>query len=216
MGEFAVIGMGQFGRAVARSLVRESQGVLAIDLDGERLERVSAEVDATSRTDTTDEGAMAALRLDRMSCVVVAIGVRASEASLLTVAILKDLGVPRIVARSFDKRHARLLLAIGANEVLNPEEESGERLAGRLVRPGVLDQIAFGEARVAEVEAPESFVGGSLSQLDLRSRFGVTVIAIQRGDLVLANPGPEEPVESGDVLVLLGDDPSITGVATLK
>jgi len=216
MPEFAVIGMGQFGRAVARSLVQESQGVLAIDLDLERLDKVRSEVDATSRTDTTDEAAMAALKLDRMSCVVVAIGVRASEASLLTVAILKDLGVPRIVARSFDKRHARLLLAIGANEVLNPEEESGERLAGRLVRPGVLDQIAFGEVRVAEVEAPESFVGGSLAQLDLRSRFGVTVIAIQRGDLVLANPEPEEPVESGDVLVLLGSDPAITGVAALK
>jgi len=216
MPEFAVIGMGQFGRAVARSLVQESQGVLAIDLDPERLDKVRSEVDATSRTDTTDEAAMAALKLDRMSCVVVAIGVRASEASLLTVAILKDLGVPRIVARSFDKRHARLLLAIGANEVLNPEEESGERLAGRLVRPGVLDQIAFGEVRVAEVEAPESFVGGSLAQLDLRSRFGVTVIAIQRGDLVLANPEPEEPVESGDVLVLLGSDPAITGVAALK
>lgn len=216
MAEFAIIGMGQFGRAVARSLVQESQGVLAIDLDPERLEKVRAEVDATSRTDTTDEAALAALRLDRMTCVVVAIGFRAAEASLLTVAILKDLGVPRIVARSFDKRHARLLLAIGANEVLNPEEESGERLAGRLVRPGVLDQIAFGEVRVAEVEAPESFVGGSLAQLDLRSRFGVTVIAIQRGDLVMANPEPEEPVESGDVLVLLGDDPSITGVAALK
>jgi len=216
MPEFAVIGMGQFGRAVARSLVQESQGVLAIDLDLERLDKVRSEVDATSRTDTTDEAAMAALKLDRMSCVVVAIGVRASEASLLTVAILKDLGVPRIVARSFDKRHARLLLATGANEVLNPEEESGERLAGRLVRPGVLDQIAFGEVRVAEVETPESFVGGSLAQLDLRSRFGVTVIAIQRGDLVLANPEPEEPVESGDVLVLLGSDPAITGVAALK
>ena len=216
MAELAVIGMGQFGRAVARSLVREGQAVLAIDLDGERLLRIEHEVDAVEQTDTTDEGQVAALKLDRMACVVVAIGVLGAEASLLTVAILKELGVPRIVARCFDRRHGRLLLAIGANEVLNPEEESGAQLASRLVRPGILDQMAFGDVRVAEVEAPESFAGGSLADLDLRGRYGVTVVAVQRGDGVSANPEPTEVLASGDVLVLLGTDSAIREVAALR
>lgn len=216
MAELAVIGMGQFGRAVARSLVREGQAVLAVDLDAERLRRIEHEVDATARTDTTDEDQVAALKLDRMSCVVVAIGIRGAEAALLTVAILKELGVPRIVARCFDRRHGRLLLAIGAHEVLNPEEESGERLASRLARPGILDQMEFGDVRLAEVEAPEGFVGATLAELDLRGEHGVTVMAIQREGRVFANPGPDETLESGDVLVLLGEDGAIREVAALR
>ncbi|HVS16091.1 MAG TPA: TrkA family potassium uptake protein [Thermoanaerobaculia bacterium] len=214
--EFAVIGMGRFGRAVARSLAREGQAVLAIDLDPERLEQVSGEVDATTRADTTDEDAMAALRLDRMSCVVVAIGSRATEASLLTVAILRDLQVPRIVARSFDERHARLLLAIGANEVINPEDDMGARLAWLLARPGILDQFQLGDARVAEVEAPEAYVGRSLEELDLTGRHGLAILLLRRGEDVVANPGRQERIESGDVLVVLGGEQEIRGLATLR
>jgi trk system potassium uptake protein TrkA len=216
MAEFAVIGLGRFGRAVARSLVREGQAVLVIDHDPARLEALAGEVDATSRADTTDEQAMAALQLGRMACVVVTIGSRATEASVLTVAILRELRVPRIVARAFDERHARLLLAIGANEVLDPEDEIGTRLASRLVRPGVLDQIHFGDATVAEVEAPEAFVGSSLGELDLRKRLSLSVLAIQRGDQVTANPGAGATVESGDVLVLLGSEAAISRVAALR
>jgi trk system potassium uptake protein TrkA len=124
--------------------------------------------------------------------------------------------VPRIVARAFDERHARLLLAIGANEVLDPEDEIGTRLASRLVRPGVLDQIHFGDATVAEVEAPEAFVGSSLGELDLRKRLSLSVLAIQRGDQVTANPGAGATVESGDVLVLLGSEAAISRVAALR
>jgi trk system potassium uptake protein TrkA len=216
MAEFAVIGLGRFGRAVARSLVREGQAVLVIDHDPARLEALAGEVDATSRADTTDEQAMAALQLGRMACVVVTIGSRATEASVLTVAILRELRVPRIVARAFDERHARLLLAIGANEVLDPEDEIGSRLASRLVRPGVLDQIRFGDATVAEVEAPEAFVGSSLGELDLRKRLSLSVLAIQRGEEVTANPGAGATVESGDVLVLLGSEAAISRVAALR
>lgn len=216
MARFAVIGMGRFGRAVANSLVREEQAVLAIDRNPRRLDLVAGEVDATARADTTDEEAMAALQLGRMSCAVVTIGSRATEASILTVAILRDQGVPRVVARAFDDRHARLLLALGANEVLNPEDEIGARLALRLARPDILDQFEFGEARVAEVEAPELFVGSTLGDLDLRVRHGVSALVIRRGSDVLPNPGAGTMVESGDVLVVLGREEAIEAVAALR
>lgn len=216
MARFAVIGLGRFGRAVANSLVREEQAVLAIDRDPRRLDLVAGEVDATARADTTDEEAMAALQLDRMSCAVVTIGSRATEASILTVAILRDQGVPRVVARAFDDRHARLLLALGANEVLNPEDEIGARLALRLARPDILDQFEFGAARVAEVEAPELFVGSTLGDLDLRVRHGVSALVIRRGSDALPNPGAGTVVESGDVLVVLGREEAIEAVAALR
>ena len=216
MAQFAVIGMGRFGRAVAGSLVREDQAVLAIDRDAGRLDLVAREVDATAQADTTDEEAMTALQLGRMSCVVVTIGSRAMEASILTVAILRDQGVPQVVARAFDDRHARLLLALGANEVLNPEDEIGARLALRLARPNILDQFQFGDARVAELEAPEAFVGRTLGALDLRGRHGVSALVIRRGHTVLANPGAGATVSSGDVLVLLGREEAIEAVAALR
>lgn len=216
MANFAIIGLGRFGRAVARSLVRERQAVLAIDRDPARLALVADEVDATARTDTTNDEAVKALRLDRMSSVVVTIGSRATEASLLTVAILRELEVPRIVARAFDERHARVLLAIGAHEVLNPEDEMGARLALRLARPAILDQIQIGDGTLAEVEAPEAFAGSTLGRLDLRGRHQVAVLAIRRGNGTIANPGAATAIESGDVLVVLGDEEAVRRVAVLR
>lgn len=216
MADFAVIGLGRFGRAVARSLVREGQAVLGVDRDPARLALVSDEVDATVRADTTDEAAVEGLRLDRMTAVVVTIGSRATEASLLTVAILRELEVPRIVARAFDERHARLLLAIGVHEVLNPEDEMGARLALRLARPGIVDQIRLGGGTLAEIEVPEAFAGRALVDLDLRNRHGVAVLAIHRGDETLPGPGADAVLESGDVLVVLGDEEAIRRVAVLR
>lgn len=216
MAEFAVIGIGRFGRAVARNLTLEGQAVLAVDRDRGRLERVAEEVDSVAEADTTDEAMVAALELDRMATVVVAIGSRATEASLLTTAILKELEVPRIVARAFDERHARLLLAIGANEVLNPEDDVGRRLARHLAYPSIVDQIRVGESTVAEVEAPEAFAGRTLAELDLRNRHQVSLLAIRREGRMRSNPGAEDAIESGDVLVLLGGAGAIEEVAALK
>jgi trk system potassium uptake protein TrkA len=212
--ELAVIGLGRFGRAVARSLVRDGQAVLAIDRDPARLELVAEDVDATARADTTDEEALAALQLGRMACVVVTIGSRATEASILTVAILRELGVPRIVARAFDERHARLLLAIGANEVLNPEDEMGERLALHVARPGILDRFRCAGGWVAEVEAPEAFAGSALGDLDLAG--DVEVLAVRRGDRVEARPAADWRLESGDVLIVLGGEDAIHRIEALR
>jgi len=214
MADFAVVGMGRFGRAVARSLAEEGQSVLAVDRDPERLRAVAEDVDAVAAVDMTDEEAVAALRLERMSCVVVAIGSRATEASLLTTAILRRFAVSRIVARAFDERHARVLLAIGADEVLNPEDEIGQRLALRLAHPDLLDQIRLGDALIAEVEAPEAWVGESLG--DLYEAHRIATLALRRGGATDSDPRPEERVASGDVLVLMGRGDTIRRVAALK
>jgi trk system potassium uptake protein TrkA len=216
MAEFAVIGAGRFGRAVARALARERQSVLVIDRDGARLQRIAPDVDSILQADTTREPEVAALRLDRLTAVVVAIGSRATEASLLTVAILKELAVPQIVARAFDRRHARLLLALGATEVMIPEDEVGERLATRLAQPAVLEHIRFADAEIAEVATPEALVGPTLRELDLRGRYSLTLLAIRSGETTRVNPGPDDRLKSGDVVVVLGQRESIAAVAALR
>ena len=213
MADFAVVGMGRFGRAVARSLTREGQSVLALDRDPERLRAVADDVDAVAAVDMTDEAAVAALRLERMACIVVAIGSRATEASLLVTAILRRSAATRIVARAFDERHARVLLAIGADEVLNPEDEIGERLALHLAHPDLLDQLRLGEALIAEVEAPEAWVGRSLGEL--YEAHQIATLALRRGGATDSDPRPGERVESGDVLVLMGRGDTIRRAAAL-
>jgi len=211
--DFAVVGMGRFGRAVARSLTREGQSVLALDRDPERLRAVADDVDAVAAVDMTDEAAVAALRLERMACIVVAIGSRATEASLLVTAILRRSAATRIVARAFDERHARVLLAIGADEVLNPEDEIGERLALHLAHPDLLDQLRLGEALIAEVEAPEAWVGRSLGELNEAHQ--IATLALRRDGATDSDPRPGERVESGDVLVLMGRGDTIRRAAAL-
>lgn len=212
-GEFAVIGLGRFGRSLVQALQAESQAVLAVDIDRDRVEEMADLVDGAVVCDTTDEEALVSLGLERMSCVAVAIGERATEASILTTALLREIGIPRIVARSFNDLHARVLRSVGAHEVVNPESEMGERLAAQLANPNIVDRLRLGDAEIAEVTAPESFVGRSLADLDLRNRSGVSVLALRRDDGVIANPSADDEVESGDVLVLLGRDESVRKLA---
>lgn len=215
MAEFAIIGLGRFGRAVAAGLVAERQGVLAIDVDPERLAGVAEIADSTLVADTTDEEALAALQLERgVACVVVAIGSRATEASLLTTALLAQLEVPRVVARAFDERHARLLLALGAHEVINPEREIGRRLALHLAHPAIADRIGEGATTVVELTAPEGFAGRPLSDLGLDGR-GVELLALLHGDEVATGVDPDRTLESGDRLVLLGPSEALHEIAAL-
>jgi trk system potassium uptake protein TrkA len=217
VGEFAVIGIGMFGRNVAVQLARAGHSVLAIDIDQEEVDRAAADLDAVVCADATDEAALRELRMERMTCAVVAIGAQSMEASILATALLRQLGVPRIVARSLSDLHARVLRAVGAHEVVSPEEEMGQRLARRLAEPSVLERIELGEgAELAELEVPAAWIGKSLLELDIRRKYGVTVVAVRRGRTVRATVDASLPLGEGEVVVVIGEPAGIERVATLK
>lgn len=214
--EFAVIGLGMFGRNVALGLTQHRQSVLAIDSNEEQVRALSAELDAVVCADATDETALRELRLERVACAVVTIGAEAREASILTTTLLRQIGVPRIVARSFSDLHARALLAVGAHAVVNPEQEAGERLARQLARPNILERLELGDnTELVEIEAPETFVGKTLIDLDVRRKHAISVVAIRRGATVRASIEGTERLEEGDVLVVIGAPAAIRRVASL-
>lgn len=213
--EYAVLGLGQFGTAVARSLVRHDETVLVVDENMDRIERVEREVDAAVQADATDERTLYDLELDRVTTVVVAIGAHSTEASILTTALLAQMGTPRIISRASSSLHARVLRQVGAHEVVDPEGEMGQRLAQRLSRPNILDQFDLGDAIIAEVEVPQSLAGQTLAEADLRNQFGVSVIAFQEGEDVDPNPGPEDELGEDDILVVVGDREAIDQLAAL-
>lgn len=214
VGEFVVIGLGMFGRVVARSLAADGQAVLAVDINEEEVNRMAADLDTVVRADATDEAALRELRLERMSCAVVAIGAESMEASVFATALLRQIGVPRIVARSLSDLHARVLRAVGAHEVVSPEVEMGQRLAFRLSHPNVLDRVDLGDnIELAELEVPAQYVGKTLVEIDVRRRFDVTVVALHRNGAIVANPRRDEVLGSGEVLVVIGSSEAIARFA---
>jgi trk system potassium uptake protein len=211
IGEYAVIGLGRFGWSVATNLARQGQTVLGIDVEADLVQAISSEVAAAVTCDTTAE-----LHLERTTCVVVAIGAESKDASILTTALLRQSGVPRIIGRATNDLHGRVLLAVGAHEIVNPEKEMGERIARRLSRPSILEQIPLGDgADLAELEVPEAFVGRTLVDLDVRRRYEASVVAIKRRGVVHSYVLGMGPLEPGDVLVVIGSSASLAKLAAL-
>lgn len=212
--QFAVIGLGTFGRQVAVRLRQLGHEVLAIDNDEDRVNAIAEEVETAVRADATDEAALRELRLDSVSCAVVAIGVEAIESSILATTLLRQIGVPEIVARSVNPLHARALRAVGAHIVVRPEEEMGERLARRLAQPNVMERLELGpDVELAEIPTPSDFVDSSPVELEVRRKHSVTIVAIRRGERILAMLEGSETIESGDVLIVIGSPKAIETLA---
>ncbi|MCX7848349.1 MAG: TrkA family potassium uptake protein [bacterium] len=226
--ECAVIGLGRFGMEVALGLARRHVPVLAVDQNRELVEDISEYVDNALCFDTTNESALRDARIHEMPLAVVAIGDNHVEDSILTTALLRQIGVPRIIARASTDLHAKILRIVGANEVVNPEKEMGGRIAQRVIAPGLTELIPLSEGfAIAELRVPPSFIGRSMSDLRVRSRYGVNVVALRRRarDLApdepasttfLLNPSPEEPFEPNDILIVAGKEQDVKNLAALK
>ncbi len=209
---FLVIGLGRFGRGLVQNLLRYGVEVLVLDRDEEVVQQISAEVDDAVCADGTDETAISELSPADFSCAVVAIGSGSIEGSILATALLQKLGAPRIVARAASELHGRVLTAIGAHEVVNPEAEMGAALSRRLAVPNVLEhlELAAGTA-LAEIAVPPSLTGKTTG--GVKRRYGVSLVAIRRGEQVLAVVSDREKLHHGDILVVLGPDEGIEKLA---
>lgn len=209
---FVVIGLGRFGSAMATTLAGLGHDVIGIDADDDKVRQVADMVSLAMELDVTDEKALRGAGINDVDVAVVSIGENL-EASLLVVTLLQELGIKRIVAKAVSPLHGRILEKLGVARVVFPEREMAIRIAHSLVVPNVLDVIELsGEYSIVEVTAPEEFVGKTLRDIGLRSRFGLTTIAIKhhspQGVLQSTNiaPGPDDVVQSGDVLALLGSN----------
>lgn len=223
--KIAVIGLGNFGNALAITLTRLGAEVCAIDEEMEYLDDIKDAVTHTVCLDSTDERALKAQGLDEFDAVVVGIGDN-FEASLLTVTSLQKIGVERIIARATSPTHKHILNHLGVKEVILPAVEAAERLASTLMYERIVDSFALSsDYTIAEVTAPAELVGKSLESLGLVQRYGVTLITIKRiekkssllgfrerdVEQVLGVLSGNTRVEMGDVLVVFGTKQSING-----
>ena len=200
-----VVGLGQFGMALATSLAEKGVEVLAIDNDEDHVRAAAPIVAEAMRMDGTDEAALAQTNPERRDVCVCAIGNEAREASIICTALLRQLGAKRLVARATDPLHERILRLVGAHEVVNPEQAFGQRFATRLIYADVVDEIVLGpELVLTEIRPPDSFVGRSLAELQLPRRFDVTVVATRRpGEDMIDMPDPRRALQADDLLVVV-------------
>lgn len=213
--DFAVIGIGRFGSNVARTLFEGGHHVLAMDKSEDALRRVTDACTHAVQIDSTDAEALRAVGITNFDAVVVAIGTGVQE-SILTTLILKEMGCKKVVSKAADELQGRVLEKVGADLVIYPERDMAVRVARSLTSRHVLDLLELSpDFLVEEVSVSDKIGGKTLGDLNLRSRFGVAVLLMKRDSQILVAPAWETQLQSGDVLVVVGDKNQLAKLETV-
>jgi trk system potassium uptake protein TrkA len=227
MQRFAVIGLGRFGQRLAQVLTADGAEVLAIDRDARLVEAARDEVTLAVRLDSTDAEALKAQGVADVDAAIVGIG-EAFESAALTVAVLKSLGVPQIYARAETDIQAQILRSIGADAIINPERESALRWAHRFALPNLREYVELGEDHaLVHAAAPAAFCHKTLIELQLRQKYGLNLVAIQRevrvqkgtddrsaSRSVVTVPQADTAILPNDVLILVGSNEALSRLPT--
>ena len=215
MKSYIVIGLGRFGASASKRLCELGCEVLAIDRNSELVQPMSGVLTQAVVGDARDKEVLRALGAKDFDCAIVAIGDDLADSVLATMN-LKELGVPYIVCKAADETHRQVLLKLGADRVVIPEQEQAERLAKNLSSPNVLDYIELSdECGIIELPAPKGWVGKSLKALNVRAKLGVNIIAVEKGGKINVSPSPDQPIEAEDIMVVLGNTAALDAVQKL-
>ncbi len=204
MKQYVVIGCGRFGSSVARTLYNMGHDVLAIDSSEEIIQYISEEVTHAIQADATDENVLKSLGIRNFDVAIITIGSNI-QASIMTTLMAKELGVKYVVAKAHSEIHAKLLFKIGADRVVFPERDMGIRVAHNLVSGNILDYIELSpEYSIMEITAPSEWIGKTLLDLNVRSKYGINVMAIKHDSQINISPTATDCIKDGDILVVIG------------
>ncbi len=209
--QILIIGLGQFGMSLARTLSEKGAEVLAVDVRKNLVEEAATFVTEAVIANAADEAELARLEPGRRDSAVCAIGDDSREASIICTALLRQMGVPVIIARANDVVHQRILQLVGAHQIVNPEQEFGKRFANRLLYKHVITDTNIGESlHLTEILVQPSMVGKTLIDLALPKRFGVVVVGIRRGaEGKIHQPSPGSPLLADDHLIIVSRESAI-------
>ena len=207
-----IMGVGNFGYCFARRLSTQKVEVLAIDIDKEAIDEVAEFATQAVVGDVTDRDLLRELDVGSADFVVVSLGDEHMDPSILATLHSRSLGAKNVYAKAISDDHARILELIGATRIIHPEREVAESLAEALGKPNVLDFIPLGdEYSIVEFEPPSEFVGRTLAELDLRNRYGVTVIGVKEyvSGSRRMNPSPDYVIQDDVSLLIIGRDDQV-------
>ena len=204
--QFAIIGLGRFGRAVCSTLHRLGYEVLGTDIDQKTVAQVLTDQIAAHalQLDSTNPAALKEAGIFEFDTVIVAIGNYLQE-SIITTLNVKEAGVPHVVAKASSEVHGKLLQRVGADHVVYPENEAGCALARSLTKPAILDRFDLDpDNSIVELIVPDQFHGKTITELQIRSRYGLNLLAVSHDGKFEINPDPRKRLEQGSAMVVIG------------
>jgi trk system potassium uptake protein TrkA len=215
--QFCVIGLGIFGTSIALTLSQKGHEILVIDKDESKVASIEEQVSQALVMDATNEKALKGLGLKDFDWVIVAI-TQDIESSILITMLVKEAGAQRVIAKAGSDLHAKILKRVGADKVVFPERETGQKVAESLASPRIFDYIELSpEYSIVELVAPQAFEGKTIKETEARSKYGIYIIALKRKlpevkedgvmdikEEIIIAPNPNEEILKGDLLVLLG------------
>ncbi|MFA5034877.1 MAG: TrkA family potassium uptake protein [Candidatus Margulisiibacteriota bacterium] len=207
--QFAILGLGRFGSKVARELFYKGQEVIAIDKDEIKIQNIKDEVTHAYVGDITDEGALKEAGVSDCDTVVIAESTH-MESNIIATQICKSLKIPQVICKANNTVHGQILQKLGADQIIFPEQDTAIKLVNVLTSQGVLDYFDLGEkVKIIGAKALDRWVNKTLSELDLRNKYAITILAIRRGTENLVMPSWSTPIKKDDVLIMFGEEESL-------
>jgi trk system potassium uptake protein TrkA len=210
MKEFVIIGLGHFGMNVAMTLANSGATVMVVDKDENKLEEIAGEVTHTICADAANPAVLKQLGINNYDGAIVGIG-HALETSVLITMQLKEMGMPFVMAKAATNLEGRILHKIGADKVIFPDREMGIRVGNQILNGNYFEAIELSDRySIVDLEIPSAWIGKSLAELNVRSKYGVNVIGIRGLESVNINPDSNEKLKEEDVLIVLGHNTELT------
>lgn len=207
--EFLVLGLGKFGMSIAKTLSKMGCQVIAVDKNEEKIQDIAEEVTYAVSADVTDIDVLKNLGISNLDAAVIAIS-NDMEASIMATILVKELGVPTVLAKASNEVHKKILLKIGADTVVFPEIEMGTRVARNLVSGDFVDLIELSSNfSIIETYVRKAWIGMSIRSIGFREKYKINVIAVKEGNNIDVSPNPNEPLREQQMLILLGDNKSL-------
>lgn len=201
--QFLVAGLGLFGTSVALTLQEMGYDVLGVDNDESVVQNLSTSLSYVVCADAADEKTLKNLAVDDVDVAVVAVG--KLESNMMCTLLLKEMGVPVVVAKALNDLHGTMLQKIGADKIIYAEKDMGKRVAHNLISGSIVDYIELSsEISVMSLQLPDELVGKNLIQADLRRKYNINVVAIKRNGQTIVTPNACEVLQSDDEIIIIG------------
>ena len=202
---YAVFGLGRYGIAVAKELVENGMEVIAVDNEQRIVNDAAAYLPVCKCADVTDAEVISRLGIGNIDTVIVCMAGNL-EASVMAITLCKEAGVETVIAKCANEMHQKILLRVGADQVVFPENESGIRLAKNLLSSGFIDMISLSsDVSVVEIGVRDEWRGKNLIELNLRKKYGFNIVAIKKDEIVNVSINPEEPLEAESSLIVIAN-----------
>ena len=202
---YAVFGLGRYGTAVAKELVDNGMEVIAVDTEQKIVNDAAAYLPVCKCADVTDAEVISRLGIGSIDTVIVCMAGNL-EASVMAVTLCKEAGVKKVIAKCANEMQQKILLRVGADQVVFPENESGTRLAKNLLSSGFIDMISLSkDVSMVEIDVKNEWIGKNLIDLNLRKKYGFNIVAIKKNEKVNVNINPEQVLSEGTTLIVIAN-----------